>query len=180
MDLNGYNVDSSADPAITANVNEQVGQSNQDVASRYNGGIPQARGLLSSGGDSGGLAYGDHATSAAIRSRYSMPYMREENQLKLDNMRNAATDHLRNLTVASQAAGQEVEDNRQKAILKWKVDQANRKARGAVLGSVLGIIGGVAGGVGAGMASGGAAAPAGAMGGYALGQGAGNMIGGGY
>lgn len=178
MDLNGYNVDSNADPNITANVNEQVGHSNADLAGKYGSGITQARGLLAQPETfNSQLGYGDKATSAAIRSRYSMPYNQSEKQLKLDNLRGAATDHLRQLSVASAAAGQEVEENRQKAILRWKVDQANKRARGAVVGSVLGIVGGVAGGI-AGAYAGGVGAGTGAMAGYQLGQGAGNMIGG--
>lgn len=172
MDLNGYNVDSSSSPAIEANVNGLVGQSNADVAHQYGQHTSEARGLLNQGENFNSRlgGYGDKATTDAIRSRYSMPYNREEKRLKLDIMQNAATDHIRNLQVASQAAGQEVEDNRQKAILRWKVEQANKKARGAVLGNVLGIVGGVV----AGIYSGGTGAAAG----YAAGQGAGNAIGG--
>ncbi len=171
MDLNGYNVDSTSDPNIAANVNEQIGHTNADLAGKYGSGVTGARGLLNAPENfNSQLGYGDKATSAAIKSRYSMPYMREEHQLQLDNMRNASTDHLRSLQVASTAAGQEVEDNRQKAILRWKVDQANKKARGAVVGSVLGIVGGVVGGVYGG--------PTGAMAGYAAGQGLGNAVGG--
>lgn len=171
MDLNGYNVDSTSDPSITANVNDQISHTNADVAGKYGSGIPQARGLLAQPENfNNQLGYGDKATSAAIKSRYSMPYMREEQQLKLDNMRNASTDHIRNLQVASAAAGQEVEDNRQKAILRWKVEQANKKAKGAAIGNVLGIIGGVVGGIYGG--AGGASA------GYSAGQGIGNMAGG--
>lgn len=172
MDVAGQNMDDYADPSITANVNEQVGQSNAGIARNYEGGIDQARGLLSQPEHfNSQLAYGDKATTDAIRSRFSQPYMREEHKLKTDIMMNASQDHIRNLQSASHAAGQEVEANRQKAILRWKIEQSNKRARGAVLGNVLGIVGGVVGGA----YSGGAAAGAG----YAAGQGVGNAVGGG-
>ncbi len=175
MDLNGYNVDSASSPAIDANVNGLVHQSNADLGNQYLSHTSEARGLLNQPNNfSSNLGYGDAATSEAIRSRASQPYLRQEGQLKLDVMQNAASDHIRQLQVASQAAGQEVEDNRQKAILRWKVDQANKKARGAVLGNVLGIVGGVV----AGVYTAGTGAAAGAAAGYAAGQGIGNAVGG--
>lgn len=173
MDLDGHNVDSAADPSITANINEQVGQTNHGIAAQYGSGMAQARGLLNQPDNyNQGISYGDKATSDAIRSRYSQGFHRHENELSTDIMKNASRDHIANLHVASQAAGQEVEDNRQKAILRWKVEQANKKARGAVLGNVLGIVGGVVGGIYGGGAPG-------AMAGYAAGQGVGNAVGGG-
>lgn len=178
MDLSGVNLEPTADPNITAHTNELVHQNSGDIANQYGSGINQARGLLNAPENfNASLGYGDKATTAAIRSRYSMPYQREENQLKLDNLKNAQSDHLRSLQVASQAAGQEVENNKQKAILKWKIDQANKKARGAVLGSILGIVGGVAGGV-LGSGAGPAGTVAGAGAGMSLGEGVGNAIGG--
>lgn len=181
MDLNGYNVDSTATPAIGAHISELGSETNAGIASQYGSGIPTARGLLNSdSGLSSSMAYGDKATSDAIKARYSMPYMRKENELRVDVMKNASADHIRNLQVASMAAGQEVEQNRQKAILKWKVEQANKRARGAVYGSVLGIVGGIAGGVAGGMAGGGApGAMVGIGAGQALGSGVGQAIGGG-
>ncbi len=176
MGYDESNLNTVSDPNITARVNEEVGQTNQDRALQYGSGIGQARGLLTQPDNfSNQLGYGDKATSAAIKRRYSEPYMRDESRLKLENTRNADEDHLRALSVASAAAGQEVEDNRQKQILKFKIDQANKRARGAVLGTVLGITGGVAGGY---AGSFGGQPAAGAMAGYAGGSGIGNAMGG--
>ncbi len=156
-----------ADPGLHAFAVEQSNQSNQDVANSYGGAAMAAgRGLLNAPNHTNNaLSYGDQATSAAIKSRYDQKYTQQENGLKLDVMKNAQSDHLRNLQSATQMASQEVEQNRQKALLKWKIDQANKKARGEILGTTLGIVGGVVGGIYGG--------PAGAMGGYAAGQGVG-------
>ncbi len=171
MNIGNYSLDASADPAITAGVKEQVGQSNQGLANSYSApAISAGRGLLNAHDNfNSGLSFGDNATSAAIKSRYDQKYKQSENALKLDTMKNANADHIRNLHVATAAAGQEVELNKQKAILKWKIEQAEKKARGAVVGNVLGIVGGVVGAVYGG--------PAGAGAGYALGQGVGTAAG---
>ncbi len=178
MDINGQSLDAVSDPAITANVNKSVGQTNQGIASSYGSGAGEARGLLNSGNFNQGLSYGDSATSSAIKSRYMTSYGLGEKQLSLENIKNAQTDHLRNLNVATQAAGQEVEMNKQKALIKWQIEQQNKKARGAVLGTVLGITGAVVGGVVAGAGSLGVGAVGGAAAGYAAGNAAGNAIGG--
>lgn len=165
------NLDPTADPSVKANVAEQVGMSNHDLAQKYSGDATTAgRGLLNSHDNfNNGLSYGDNATSAAIKSRYNQDYKQSENALKLDTMKKANADHIANLHVATQAAGQEVELNKQKAILKWKMEQAEKKARGQVVGNVLGIVGGVVGAVYGG--------PAGAGAGYALGSGVGQAAG---
>lgn len=174
MDMDGYNIDSTADPSLTANIKEQVGQTNQQMANGYaEGGIAAGRGLLNSTGSDDfnrGLSFGDKATTAAIKSRYDKQYQLSETKLKLDAIQGAQSDHLRNLTVATQAAGQEIELNKKKAELKWQKEQADKKARGAIVGTTLGIVGGVVGGI----YSGGAGAGAG----YAAGNAAGNAIGG--
>lgn len=160
----------SSAPSITANVGQQVGESNRDVSNTYNAGTSAAKGLLNSPSNfNSGLSYGDSATSAAIKSRYTQQSNVASNQLSIDTMKQASSDHLRNLQTATAAAGQEVEQNKQKALLKWSIDQANKKARGAILGTTLGIVGGVVGGI----YSGGAGAGAG----YAVGSGVGNAIG---
>ncbi len=173
MDLNQFdnNINSTADPSLRANVNEQVGQTNQNVADNYAQGAQSAgRGLLNSHDNfNSGLSYGDRATTAAIKSRYDRQYQQSENKLKLDVMKNAQSDHIRNLQVAGQAAGQEVALNKEKAILKWKKEQADKKARGQVIGTTLGIVGGVVGAIYGG--------PAGAGAGYALGSGVGSAVG---
>lgn len=171
MEVNGQSLDPTATQEITDNVNRQAHMSNADVANDYNQGISSGRGLLNQQAPiNGSLAYGDKATSDAIRSRYMPQFNRAENELKLENMRNAQTDHLRNLQTATQAASEEVELNKQKALLKWKIEQANKKANGAIVGNVLGIIGGAVGAYFGGV--GGAAA------GYQAGQGVGNAVGG--
>lgn len=166
-------LDATHDPAIDNALNSQSG-SNADLAKTYSAGASATRGLLNNPDSGQGLSYGDRAVSDAIRSRSSAGYNRSMNELSLNTMRSAQEDHLRNLQVATNAATQEVEQNKQKAILKWKIDQANKSARGAILGTTLGIVGGVAGAA----MTGGAAAPGGAMAGYALGSGVGNMAGG--
>ena len=164
-------LDPRSDPSLTSFSREQVGQSNQDVANNYGqGAMAAGRGLLNAPNNmNSSLNYGDQATTAAIRSRTNQQYTQSENGLKLDVMKNAQADHIRNLQSATAMAGQEVEQNRQKALLKWKIDQANKKARGAVVGNVLGIVGGVVGAY--------AGGPAGAGAGYAVGSGAGQAIG---
>lgn len=180
-EINGINVDSTNDPSIQSTVNFQSGQSNAGVAQGYSQpGQEAAQGLLNRPDNyNKGLNYGDAATSAAIKQKYMGQYNIQNNALSLETTRNATADQIHNLSATTQAAGQEVEQNRQKALLKWNVEQQNKRARGAILGNVLGIVGAVGGGV-AGAFAGGVGAPAGAAAGYALGQGAGNMIGGGY
>ncbi len=173
MDLTNYNMNSTSDPSVAANVNQQANQTNHGIADSYTqGGVSAGRGLLNSPGTdkfNSGLSFGDQATTAAIKSRYSQQYDRGEGELKLEALKNAQSDHIRNLSVASQAAGQEVEMNKQKAILKWKIDQQNKKARGAILGTTLGIVGGVV----AGVYTGGTGTAAG----YAAGSAVGNAVG---
>lgn len=167
------NLDPTASAAIGGRVEELNRQSTNDIQNQYGSGMGQARGLISQPDNFGSqLSYGDRATSDAIRSRYNKGYEREERQLRLENLRNASNDKIRNLQVASSAAAQEVEMNKQKAILKERIEQANKRARGAVIGTVLGIVGG-----GAGLALG-QGNPMAGMAGYAAGQGVGNMAGG--
>lgn len=134
------------DPSLAAFSNEQVGQTNQAIANNYGGAAMAAgRGLLNTPNPTNSsLSYGDQATTSAIQSRYQQKYNQGEAQLKTDIMKSAESDHVRNLQVATDAAGKEVELNKQKALLKWKIDQANKKARGAVVGEVLGIVAGAA------------------------------------
>ncbi len=171
MDINGNSLDSVSSPSLGATIASQSGESNQDLANTYTNDAKSAgRGLLNSSDNfNNGLSFGDKAQTQAIQSRYTQSYNRGESALSLNALKNAQTDHVRNLSVATQAAGQEVEMNRQKAILKWKIEQENKKARGAILGTTLGIVGGVV----AGIYSGGTGAAAG----YAAGNAAGNAIG---
>ncbi len=176
--VNDYNLAPTADPAITANINNRTAQTSAGIAQNYGSELGEARGLLNSGGNEPpGLSYGDQATSAAIKARYNQAYTQNENQLKTSIIQNADQDHLRALTTATNAAGQEVELNRQKAILRYKVEQANRRARGQVLGSVLGIVGGVGGAVIGGEAGGWKGAAVGAGVGQAAGSGIGQAYG---
>ncbi len=178
MDISGYDIEETAEPNITSNINHQIGQSNASTAAGYSGGMSQARGLLTAPDSfNQASASGDSAMSAAIRSRSNQQYGLQENQLKVSIAKNADADHLRNLQVATAAAGQEVEMNRQKQILKFKMDQANKKARGQILGTTLGIVGGIVGGVAGGMSTGGAGAASGAMAGYGIGSGVGQAAG---
>ncbi len=163
----------TSDPTISANIASRAGQTNAQVANSYAAPAQEAsRGLLNSHDNfNNGLSYGDQATSAAIKSRYLPQQNQAANQLKIDTMKNADADHIRNLQTATAAAGQEVELNKQKALLKWKIDQADKKARGAILGTTLGIVGGVV----AGVYTGGTGAAAGYAAGQGIGQAAGGM-----
>lgn len=149
----------------------------QDYASRYTHNDP-AKGLLADDSQYakqlGGIE--DTGLSKAIKQRYSQNYNIQNKQLDLNIAKQAQTDKLQHLLSVSQLANQEVLQNRQKALLKYRIEQANKRARGQVLGTVLGITGGIVGGV-AGAFAGGVGAPAGAMAGYALGQGVGNSVG---
>lgn len=159
------------DPSLAAFSNQQLGQSNQSVADSYgHDAMAAGRGLLNAPNNmNSSLSYGDQATTAAIRGRTQQNYTQNENGLKLDVMKGAQADHIRNLQSATAMAGQEVEQNRQKALLKWKIDQANKKARGAIVGTTLGIVGGVVGAYFGG--------PGGAAAGYAAGSGVGQAYG---
>ncbi len=172
MDNSVFKEDPSATASITNNVNEQVGQSNQHIADAYTQDAKAAgRGLLNAPSNfNNSMSYGDQATSAAIKSRYDQQYNRSEKAIDLQAIRGAQEDHVRNLQVASQAAGQEVELNKQKAILKWKKEQADKVARGQILGTTLGIVGGVVGAIYGGGAPG-------ATAGYGIGSGVGNAVG---
>ncbi len=164
------NLNSTSSRELGQQIGDLTHQSNANVAGQYGSGFTEARGLLNPATNPGqGLAYGDQATSDAIRSRSNQAYTRKEHDIKTDILKNASHDHLAALQVASHAAGEEVEQNRQKELLRWKIDQQNKKARGAVLGTVLGITGGVV----AGIYTGGAGAGAG----YAAGQGIGQAVG---
>ncbi len=171
MDNSKYLDDPSASASVTQNINNQVGHTNQQIADSYSQpAMAAGRGLLNSHDNfNNGLSFGDQATTAAIKSRYDKQYQQSESGLKLDMIKGAQADHVRNLQVATQAAGQEVAMNKEKAILKWKQEQAAKKARGQVIGTTLGIVGGVVGAIYGG--------PAGAGAGYALGSGVGSAVG---
>ena len=165
------NVSAEAAPSITANIQGQASQTNGQIANSYmNAGASGAKGLLNAPNNiNGGLSYGDNATTAAIKSRMNSGNALNQGQLKVSTMQQADADHLRNLQTATQAAGQEVAMNKQKAILAWNIDQQNKKANGAILGTTLGIVGGVVGAY--------AGGAGGAVAGYQAGQGVGNAVG---
>jgi hypothetical protein len=170
MDVNGQSLESTASKDITENINQFSRGNVQSTADSYSGNSA-GRGILNAQTNfDRGLGGENTAEAAAIRNRYMPQYDRHERQLNLDNVRAAGADRIRNLAVATQAASEEVQLNRQKAILKDKIEKAQRAARGAVLGHVLGIVGGVVGGV----VTGGVGAAAG----FAAGEAAGNAIGG--
>lgn len=152
-------------------INEQVGQTNAGIAKGYTSGNAEARGLLAQPENfNQGLSFGDRATSDAIKGKYMQSYAHKESQLNNKMLQSADQDHVRKLQNAANMAGEEVELNKQKEILRHKKAQAARAARGAVLGQVLGITAGVV----AGVYTGGAGAGAG----YMAGNAAGNAIGG--
>jgi hypothetical protein len=176
--VEGYNLNPTSDPNISAGIQNQTSYSNQDLANQYGSGNAQATGLLNSANPSfdRNLDYGNQALTSAIQSRYSQGFNQNMARLNTSILQNADADHLMNLNAATQAASQEVELNRQKALLAWKIDQQNKKARGQILGTTLGIVGGIGGAV-AGSFAGGVGAGPGAMAGYALGSGVGQSIG---
>lgn len=168
MDINGQSLDPTSAPSIGAALNQPT---NQQLGAQYNANQSAGRGLLNQTDNfNNELSYGNQAQSQAIRSRYAQNYGTQESELSIQNLRNAGEDNIRNLATATQAATDEVMQNKQKSLLAWQIDQQNRKARGAVLGTVLGITGGVAGAVAGGGIPG-------AMAGYAAGSGIGNAYG---
>lgn len=178
--VEGASLLATNDPSIQSNISQQTGMTNQGLANNYSAGNTQAQGLLNSANPSfdKGLDYGDSALTSAIQNRYSQGFNQSQQRLNTSIMQNADADHLQNLTVATQAAGQEVELNRQKALLAWKIDQANKKARGQILGTTLGIVGAVGGAVIGAYAGGGVGAVPGAAAGFQLGNAAGQGLGG--
>ncbi len=164
------NLDPTASPQISSMVNENQGS----YAPADKSGEAYGRGLLdNSSSPSAGI---DQGTMNAIKSRANQRYNLGESQLDVGIMKQANADKINHLLNVSQLANTEVEQNRQKALLSYQIQQANRRARGQILGSVLGITGGIIGGV-AGSYGGGVGAAAGASAGYAAGSGAGQMIG---
>lgn len=181
MNVDGMDISDYSSPSLNTYATGQANETNSDMANSYMEGTGASQGLLNPIGKQGAFDstshYGDNATLSAIRSRANVPYNIQMGELSTNTMRAADADHIRNLQVASNMATQEVEQNRQKDLLAYSIDQANKRARGAILGSILGITGGIAGGVGGAFAGGPTGAAYGAMGGYALGSGAGEMIG---
>jgi hypothetical protein len=177
--IEGSSLLAANDPSIAQNISNDTQSTNGSIASQYGSGNTQARGLLNSGnsGMDSSIDYGNNALTQAIQNRYSQGFNQNQATLNTSIMQNADADHLQNLQVATGAATQEVELNRQKALLAWKIDQANKKARGQILGTTLGIVGGVIGGVAGGYATGGVEVGAGAAAGYGLGAGVGQSIG---
>lgn len=175
MEINGISLDPYASPELTNYIGEQSNENRGNVASNYLQGTQTTKGLLdqpvAQNSLDKSLSYGDQATGAAIRSRYSQPYNRSMNELKTDYLKYADADHLKNLQASASLANTEVEQNRQKEMLKYQIEQANKRARGAIVGTVLGIVGG---GVGLLVTQGN---PAGGMAGYSAGQGLGNLYG---
>lgn len=169
--IEGASLIPGSDPSIAQNISNQTGTSGGQIAQSYGSGNTQARGLLNSGnaGFDNTLDYGNNALTSAIQNRYSQGFNQSQQRLNTSILQNADADHLQNLMTATQSAGQEVELNRQKSLLAWKIDQANKRARGQILGTTLGIVGGVIGGVVGG--AGGASA------GYMAGSGVGQMYG---
>lgn len=171
MELNGQSLEATADPNITANVNQFSSGNIQSTADSYGSGGAGRSMLNVPNRFDQGLGSSNDVQMAAIRNRYMPQFDRQERQLNLDNLKAAGTDRIRNLQVATQAASEEVQLNKQKAILKDKIEKAQRAARGAVLGHVLGIVGGVVGGIAT-------MGTVGVAGGFAAGEAAGQAIGG--
>lgn len=157
---NNYGVQQYAEEARTAQPNDYASSA-----------LSQGRGLLNSGGNDSGLAYGDQATLSAIKSKYNKQYGLQEGRIKIDAANDADQDYIKKLHIASDMASKEHEMNFQKAMMAKKQKQAQNALRGQIIGSVLGIAGGVAGG----MATGGSGV--GILAGAQLGQSAGQAAG---
>lgn len=171
MDYNNADLTSTNSQALGGLINEHNATDATKLGQSYSSGISEGRGLLNRPDTMNqSLSYGNDATSNAIKQKYTQQYGLASRELSTKTMAQAHSDQVQKLTVASQLADQEVQMNKDKALLRDKKKQADRKARGAVLGHVLGIVGGVA----AGVYTGGAGAPAGFM----AGEAAGNAIGG--
>lgn len=167
MDFQGMSLDSTSSPEMAAIVQEGK-RSIGDVNKGYKQDTGKARGLLNAPDTFNQQLGYSNPMSAAIKSRTQNDFNFKMKDLDSRTLRAASEDHIRNLSATTQAATQEVMQNRQKAMLREQIDQANKRARGQVLGTVLGIVGGIGGAY---------AGPAGAAAGYAAGSGAGQMIG---
>lgn len=140
----------------------------------YMGGTEAARGLLNRQDNFGDTLGGgpDGALKAAIRSKYAGNFERAQDRLNFDMLKNAKSDHLKKLEVATQMAEQEHAMNFEKEMQRKKMAQAKQAMRAQLVGSVLGIVGGVSGAAISG-------SPTGMLAGQALGQGVGTAVGGG-
>lgn len=107
----------------------------------------------------------------AIKAKYTGAYNQEHQALQNTQSLEAKTQYFDKLSKVKQAVGEEQEMNYQKALAKYKQDQARKAARAGLVGNVLGIVVGAV----AGAYTGGAGAAAG----YAAGNAAGNAVAGG-
>ncbi len=176
IDINGI----TANLNPTANVAGMV-DTGPHASDPYSGALASeapAQGLLHDNSSfNQSLGGNEGAMTGAIQQRYMGGYNIAKNQLDINVAKEARQDKLNHLMTVSSLANQEVMQNRQKAIIAYQIDQANKRARGQILGSVLGITGGIVGGVVGAYAGGPAGAAAGASAGYNLGSGAGQAIG---
>jgi len=170
MEIGGMSLDATSSPEMAALAKEGK-RSNADISQNYMQDTGKARGLLDAPDTSNQKMAYSNPMSTAIKNRYSNDFNFQSKQLNNRILRAASEDNIRNLAATTQAATQEVLQNRQKEMLRNEIDQANKRARGQVLGTVLGITGGI----GAMAATGGN--PAAGMAGYQMGSGAGQMYG---
>lgn len=117
-----------------------------------------------------GLGGQPNPMSDAIRNKYMGEFNQGQRALKTQQKMDASNQYFDKLAKVKEMVGQEQQMNFEKAMAKYKAEQAKKAARGALVGQVLGIVGAVV----AGAYTGGA----GAAGGYMAGNAVGNAIGG--
>ena len=146
--------------------------SSQSTLAQNQQGTGAAKGLLT-GADPLASSLGGQPNPMhdAIKAKYMGEYNQQNKALQTQQGLEAKTQYFEKLSKVKQAVGEEQEMNYQKALAKYKQDQARKAARAGLVGNVLGIVVGTV----AGIYSGGAGAAAG----YAAGNAAGNAIAGG-
>lgn len=176
----GSGQQANLNPTASAGIAQEATQSSNpyENVGAYSAGKAPAQGLLNDPSSfQEGLGGGNDSMAGAIKARSMQGFNIGQNQVDLSIAKQASADKLNALSIASQQANQEVLQNRQKAMLAYQIDQANKKARGQILGTILGITGGIGGGVIGGVYGGPTGAATGAQAGFGVGSGTGQMIG---
>jgi len=167
----GPELEHRENPAVSGLLKESQGETAADRLNTYKQAGREAKGLLNADSSfNTGLSYRSPQTDA-IRSKYLGEFNKAQERVDLDLSKSATNDHVKKLAIATDLANQEIQINRQKAMMRSRIKRANKQARAQTIGAVLGIVG-----AGAGAFFGG---PSGAVGGGMVGQGIGNAAAGG-
>lgn len=130
-------------------------------------GTGAAKGLLGGGqAFTSGLGGQPSPMSQAIERKSTAKFNDGQGAIKAKVKADSADQYFTKLATVKELVGQEQEMNYQKALAKYKADQARKAARAGIVGEVLGIVVGVV----AGIYTGGTGAAAGYQGGKMAGQ----------